>query len=56
VAGDGELGVGGFNSRGGSGQNHLRNEGFVSQDHIGRFLMKRKYANTTQKAYNTNII
>jgi hypothetical protein len=28
---------------------HLRNEGFVSQDHIGRFSMKRKYTNITLK-------
>jgi hypothetical protein len=27
-------------------QNHLRNEGFVSQDHIGGFSMKRECANT----------
>jgi hypothetical protein len=24
----------------------LRNEGFISQDHIGGFSMKREYANT----------
>jgi hypothetical protein len=27
-------------------QNHLKNEGFVSQDHIGGFLTKRECANT----------
>jgi hypothetical protein len=27
-------------------QNHLRNEGFVSQDHIGGFSTKRECANT----------
>jgi hypothetical protein len=28
-------------------QNHLRNEGFVSQDHIMGFSVKREYTNTT---------
>jgi hypothetical protein len=27
--------------------NHLRNEGFISQDHIGGFLTKREHINTT---------
>jgi hypothetical protein len=28
-------------------ENHLRNEGFISQDHIGGLSMKREYMNTT---------
>jgi hypothetical protein len=34
-------------------QNHLRNKGFVSQDHIGRFSTKPEYSNTSHEAYNT---
>jgi hypothetical protein len=31
----------------------IRNEGFVSQDHIGGFSTKRECANTHKYAYNT---
>jgi hypothetical protein len=34
-------------------QNHLKNEWFVSQDHIGEFSVKREYTNTSHKTYNT---
>jgi hypothetical protein len=30
-----------------------KNEGFVSQDYIRGFLVKREYTNTLQEAYNT---
>jgi hypothetical protein len=34
-------------------QNHIKNEKFVSQDHIGGFSVKWEYKNTSHKAYNT---
>jgi hypothetical protein len=34
-------------------QNNLRNEGFLSQDHIGGVSVKWEYTNITHKAYNT---
>jgi hypothetical protein len=34
-------------------QNHLRNDGFVTQDHYWGFSVKRECTNTSQKAYNT---
>jgi hypothetical protein len=33
-------------------QNHLRNEGFISQDHIRGFSVNWEYTNTSHKAYN----
>jgi hypothetical protein len=34
-------------------QNHLRNKGFISQDHIGGFSMKQECTSTHIQAYNT---
>jgi hypothetical protein len=41
---------------GGCDRPPLKKQGFVTQDHIGGFSMKREYANTTQRAYTTNIM